>query len=133
MGFVVTGLSQNGDITALAAALSAAGLSPDHLSVLDGEIEGVTPHGIIGAEILTSDGGTAVPGINTSSSRPAYFPEGSLAHQLGELNIPDSEIENYYEALEAGRSVIAYNGASGDPDQVMAIFRSAQLMNVRSF
>jgi hypothetical protein len=133
MGFVVAALSQTGDITELAAALTAAGLSPDHLSVVDGEMESIAPRGIIGAELLTSDGGTAVPGINTTPSRPHYFEEGTLAYKLSEMRIPESEIENYFEALEAGRSVVAYTAPSGDPEAVTAIFRAANLMNVRTF
>ena len=64
MGLVVTGLSQNGDTAALHEALAGAGLATDRLQTIgpDESTESVA-HGIIGADLLTSDGGSSVPGV----------------------------------------------------------------------
>jgi hypothetical protein len=134
MALVVTGLSQNGDVTALRQALEGAGLSAAPLQVIgpDESTESVA-RGIIGAELITSDGGTSVPGLNNDRRVQRFFRNESLPDRLGDLEIPDSEMENYVEALERGRSIVAYFGREDTIDRVEELFRGASLLNVRRF
>jgi hypothetical protein len=134
MSLVVTGLSQTGDITALKAALHEAGMSLDPLQVIgpDDSTEGVA-RGIIGSELIVSEGGTGVPGLNNSHGSRGFFRNETLSDRLGDLEIPDSEVDNYVEALERGRSVVAYFAHADTIDAVEAAFRGAALVNVRRF
>lgn len=131
---VITGLSPDGDTTALRSALTEAGLSLDPLQVIQpGDSDESVAHGIAGAEILTSDGGAGVPGINTGNRRVVFFRNESMSDRLGDLEIPDSEVDNYIEALQRGRTVVAYFAKPDTLEQVEAIFRNAQLLNVRRY
>lgn len=136
MALVVTALSPSGEITALKAALHDAGLSVDALQVIDPQDASVgVSRGIIGGDLLTSDSGTGtgVPGINKVQRSTPYFRNESLADRLGDFEIPDSQLDNYVEALERGRFVIAYFAHADTIDRVEELFRSAQLLNVRRF
>ena len=134
MALVVTGLSPSADVGALHKALADAGLSTDRLQTIgpDEAQQGVSA-GIAGADILTSDHSTGVPGITGSPHRRAFFRNESLEDRLGDLEIPDSELDNYVEALERGRTVVAYFAHESDAAKVEEIFRTAELANVRRF
>jgi hypothetical protein len=134
MSLVVTGLSQNGDVTALNAALLAAGLPLDPVQVIgpDASTESMA-RGIVGSELLRGGGGTGVPGLNDSRGTTNFFRNESLSDRLGDLEIPDSEIDNYVEALERGRTVIAYFAHAETIEKVEEAFRIAALANVRRF
>jgi hypothetical protein len=138
MGLVITGISQTSDITGLEAALTAAGLSLDHVQLIEPGDEAVPlAHGIIVAPPSGGlETGTGVPGLtsgNTTGSGPAYFRDESLAERLGDLEIPDDELDNYLEALAAGRSIVAYYAKDDTIDQVEAIFRASGLAKVKRF
>jgi len=146
MPLVVTGLSQNGDVTALHKALEEAGLPTDPLQVIGPDAssdETTSSARVVGAELLTGDepngglltssGGTAVPGLSVAHQSTEYFRDESLADRLGDLEIPDSELDNYLEALERGRSVVVYFAHAGTIDRVEELFRAANLGNVRRF
>jgi hypothetical protein len=136
MSRVVTALSQNGDVTALHKALHDAGLPTDSLNVIGpDESTASVSHGLIGAELLTStDGGaTGVPGINNVHRPTMFFRNESIPDRLGDLEIPDSEIDNYVEALQRGRSVVYYFARPDNIEKVEEIFRSANVSNVRRF
>jgi hypothetical protein len=133
MAFFVVGLSQNEDVKALHDALGAAGVDADRLDVIDGGDIDLIPGPMIGSELLTSDGGAAVPGINTGNGGVTVHADDSLIGRLGDFNIPDSEIENYLEALERGRSVVAYSANHDNVDKVVAAFRAAGMLNVKQF
>jgi len=116
MSLVVTGLSQNGDMSVLRAALIAAGLPTDSLVVVGPDES--TPslsRGLIGSELLTREGGTNVPGLTGSSHEP------------------DTEIGNYVEALHRGKSVVGYFAHADTIGRVEEIFRESDLLNVRRF
>jgi hypothetical protein len=134
MSLVVTGLSPNGDVTALKAALHEAGMPLDPLQVVgpDDSTEGVA-RGIIGSELYEGGGGTGVPGINSSHGSTTFFRNETLSDRLGDFEIPDSEMDNYVEALERGRSLVAYFAQADSVDRVEELFRSASLLNVRRF
>jgi hypothetical protein len=135
MGLVVTGLSQNGDVAALHEALAAAGLSTDRLQTIgpDDSTESVS-HGIAGADLLTSDGGAGVPGITGGHPRMhEFFHNESLSDRIGDLEIPESELDNYVEAVERGRTVVAYFAHETDAGKVEEIFKTTGLANVRRY
>jgi len=134
VGLVVTGISQTGDTTALEAALKAAGLPLDPIQLISGEdsTEGVARRHS-GPRIMTGDNAAFVPGINDSGGGLSYFRNESLGDRLGDLEIPDSEVENYIETLEAGRSVVAYFAKPETLGKVESIFRDAGLAKVKTF
>jgi hypothetical protein len=135
VGLVVTGISQNGDIKALEASLKAAGLPLDPIQLIGGEdsTEGVARRQV-GPRIMTGDhSGGYVPGINSSGGGLNYFRNESLSDRLGDLEIPDSEVENYVEALEAGRHIVAYFAKPETIAKVEEIFHGAGLAKVKTF
>jgi hypothetical protein len=148
VGLVVTGISQSADTAAIEQALRAAGLSLEPLTVYssgdgpeDRADSGVrfvytgtdSARNILGrGSELTSFGGTEVPGLGTDSG-PEYFPTESISLQLSELEIPDDEVDNYVDAIDAGRSVVAYFAGPDTLAAAEAAFRSSGLANVRTF
>ena len=148
MPFVVTGISQDGDTAALEQALKAAGLSLEALDVLGpDDADELVTGGLIDTKIITGSGlesGTGVPGL-TGSGTPGIIsparmtgeigPETgeSLWEKLADLAIPDDEVENYAEALEAGRSIIGYHGDSKNVAKVEGLFSAAGLVKVKTF
>jgi len=135
MATVVTGLSQNGDVSALERALGEAGLSIDPISVI-GPDDASQPlaRGLIGGELMEGDLGAGVPGINYGHHRlQNFFRNEALDDRLGDLEIPESELDNYVEALERGRSLVAYFARPDTVEKITEIFRNANLMNVRAF
>jgi hypothetical protein len=136
MALVVTGLSHHGDIAALNTALAAAGLSAEPLQVIGPDDQGSLriTSGLAGSEFTRTDlgTGTGVPGINNSRKISTSINDSNDG-RLSDLPIPDSEAGNYYEALERGRSVIAYYARPESVDAVEAAFRASGLLNVRRF
>ena len=144
MPFIVTGISQDGNTAALEAALKAAGLKLDAFEVLaSDESEAHLDGGIAGSGILTGGGldtGTGVPGLTgsgipgiTSAPRLGDLGGDSLWDKLADLAIPDDEVENYAEALEAGRSLVAFHGDSKNVAKVEALFAGAGLTKIKTF
>jgi hypothetical protein len=146
MANVVTGLAQNSDTTALRSALDAAGLSHEPLQVISGD-DSVQPigSGLTGSsDLFAGDGGTGtgVPGITgtTGATTPGviggsggYFRNEDLADRLADIRIPDSQMDNYVEALERGKTVIAYFAKPETVDAATTAFKNASLANVRVF
>jgi hypothetical protein len=131
---VIMGLSPDGDTTSLRAGLTGAGFSLDPLQVImPSDSDESMAHGIAGPDWMTSDGGTGVPGISGTNKMQVFFRNESLSDRLGDLKIPDSEMDNYLEALQRGRTLVAYFTKPEAMDQVEAIFRDAQLLNVRRY
>ncbi len=142
MGLVVTGISQNGDITALEAALKEAGLPLDPIQLIgpDDSTQGSASRGgVLGQGGLMMGGqGTGVPGITSGvptagGSGVSFFRNETLSDRLGDLEIPDDEIDNYVGALEAGRSVVAYFAKPDTLSQAEAAFRASGLAKVKVF
>jgi hypothetical protein len=142
--FVVTGISQDGNTAALEQALKAAGLSLELLEVLgpddaDTQVGGGSVAGTAGGALMGGlETGTGVPGLTGSGvpgiSSGAQALEGeSLWDKLADLAIPDDEVENYAEALEAGRSIVAYHGDAKNVANVEGLFGSAGLTKVKTF
>lgn len=135
MSTVVTGLSQDGDVKGLESALKAAGVSLEPLQVIGPEDS--TPSisgGLVGEDLFIGDTSTGVPGISGHHRRiQRFFRNESLDDRLGDLEIPESELDNYVDALERGRTVVAYFSKPDTADRVAEIFRNAKLLNVRTF
>jgi hypothetical protein len=142
VGLVVTGISQSGEITALEAALKTAGLPLDSVQLIgpDDSTQGsASRRGIIGSGgIMGGGGGTGVPGITSGNptaggSGTSFFRNETLGDRLGDLEIPDDQVQNYIDALSAGRSVVAYFAKPETLEQVEAIFRASGLARVKTF
>jgi hypothetical protein len=144
VGLVVTGISQNGDTAALEAALKAAGLPLDPIQLIgpDDSTQGAASSmGLAGPGLMIGDGqGTGVPGVTSGAPTAGgygtrYFRNEALWDRLGDLEIPDDEVDNYVDALQAGRSVVAYFAKPETIAQVEAIFLSpdAGLARVKTF
>jgi hypothetical protein len=143
VGLVVTGISQNGDTAALEAALKAAGLPLDPIQLIgpDDSTQGAASSmGLANPGLMTGGGqGTGVPGITTGTPTAGgygtrYFRNEALGDRLGDLEIPDDEVQNYVEALQAGRSVVAYFAKAENLAAVESIFRSVGgLVKIKTF
>ena len=142
MGLVVTGISQDGDISALETALKTAGLPLDPIQVIgpDDSTQGAASSmGLSDPGLMTGGGqGTGVPGVTTGTPTAGgygtrYFRNEALSDRLGDLEIPDDEVENYVEALHVGRSVVAYFAKPETLAQVEGIFRGSRLVKVKTF
>ena len=142
MGLVVTGISQSGDLTVIEAALKAAGLPLDPIQVIgpDDSTQGAASSmGIANPGLMTGGGqGTGVPGVTSGVPSAGgygtrYFRNETLGDRLGDLEIPDDEVDNYIDALQAGRSVVAYFAKPEILAQVEGIFRSSDLLKVKTF
>jgi hypothetical protein len=134
LGLVVTGISQDGNIAALEKALGDAGLPLDSIQVIgpddsDTHLAG----GLANSGIILGDMGTAVPGSGLTGPRP-FFRNESLSDRLNDFEIPDDEVDNYVEALQAGRSIVAYFAKERTLGQVEEIFKaSPSLTKVKTF
>jgi hypothetical protein len=143
VGLVVTGISQNGDIAALEAALKAAGLPLDPIQLVgpDDSTQGAASSmGTVNSGLNLGGGqGTGVPGITSVSSMGGggarYFRNEALSDRLGDFEIPDDQVQNYIDALQAGRSVVAYFAKADTVTKVEEIFRSpaSGLVRVKTF
>jgi hypothetical protein len=148
MALCVTGISQNGDLKALEKALTDAGFSLESIQLIspndsDLNLSDVEPMQRIDTDIMIGGGqGTGVPGISGGHSlveshphiQQTYFRNEALWDRLGDFEIPDDEIENYLEALAAGRSVVAYfaHKAENVP-KIEGIFRANGLAKIKTF
>jgi hypothetical protein len=150
VGLVVTGISQDGNIKKLEDALKNAGLPLDPIQVVepddsDAHLTDVQRDDIVDTTLSLGGGqGTGVPGLSgggggggghmgLGTSHRAYFRNEALADRLGDFEIPDSEVENYVEALEAGRSVVAYFAHPETLAKVEEIFRASGLAKIKTF
>jgi tRNA A58 N-methylase Trm61 len=82
--------------------------------------------------------GTGVPGITSGNptaggSGTKFFRNETLSDRLGDLEIPDDQVENYVDALEGGRSIVAYFAKPETIDKVSEIFRASGLAKVKTF
>lgn len=143
MGLVVTGISQDGNIVALEESLKSAGFALDPIQLIgpDDSTQGMASRGLANPGYISGSGygsGTGVPGINTGvptsgGSGTQFFRNETLSDRLGDLEIPDDEVENYVEALMAGRHVVAYFAKPDTLERVTEIFRASGLAKVKVF
>lgn len=139
MGSMVTGIVPSAGID-VAAALRGAGFALEPLIEISGEDASLTdtvprPRG----DILmgTTGTGTGVPGLTTTGtsglgSRPQPLPaHEQLRERLDDLELPDDEIENYLDALDAGRTVVGYAATPETAERVAEVLRSAGVAKVK--
>ena len=95
--------------------------------------------GIANPGLMTGGGqGTGVPGITSGNPTAGgygvrYFRNEALSDRLGDLEIPDDQVDNYVDALQAGRSVVAYFAKPDNVAQVETIFRASDLARIKIF
>ena len=85
-----------------------------------------------GLGVLDDASGTGVP-MGRSAPLESFSSPATAGNYLSGLDVPDDEAENFNEAIEAGRAVVAYPDAGSDVDKIAAAFRAAGLRNVRSY
>lgn len=137
----VTGIAPTDDVSELEKLLGAVeGVDRSKLSVIT-KADRSSEHDssfldfihLDDDRIMTNLGGTGLPGINLTGSRLGYLGTPHVESRLGTLPIPDDEAGNYNDALDAGRSVVAYDCTNVDSAAVEAAFRSAGVRHVKAF
>ncbi len=83
--------------------------------------------------IMTSGGGTGVPGIGRSGSGMDFLHSEYVAAEIGILPIPDDERANYNDALDEGRVVIAYQCADADSAAIEAALHQAGVHRIKTY
>src|SRR5580704_3636596 len=73
--------------------------------------------------IMTSSGGTEVPGL-TSQSLPSVVGENNVEELLADMGVPDKRSEDYEKAIDAGNCIAGYP-ATDNADQLQGIFTAA--------
>jgi hypothetical protein len=138
---VVVGIFPNHDaIAKVAEALKASGLDVNELKVISEEtppdhlitsgvefILGGDPDEEMlttGTGIITSSGGTGVPGLTGSAATPHVSRGPSAVDMLGDFDVPDGRTDDYIEALQKGRCIAGYV-TSSDVDKVKGVFANA--------
>jgi hypothetical protein len=86
-----------------------------------------------GDSIMTGSGGTGVPGMTTGVSTLGYFDHPHVIQHIGNLPIPDDEAENYTDAIDDGRVVLAYKCADTEAATYEGAFHSAGVRHVKTF
>ncbi|MHB8178477.1 MAG: hypothetical protein ACYDA5_04775 [Vulcanimicrobiaceae bacterium] len=86
-----------------------------------------------GMGIMSDSGGTGVPGIGGGPSVSALSHRATTTNYLVGSGIPMDQVDNYNDAIEAGRIVITRPVAETDAAAVEAKFKAAGLRNVRIF
>ncbi|MDQ6700530.1 MAG: hypothetical protein M3Z36_10140 [Acidobacteriota bacterium] len=85
------------------------------------------------AAIMTEAGGVNVPGISSDSRYIGYFAHPHVIDHLADWPIPTDQVDNYNDAIEAGRSVVTYKAAPEEAPKVEQVFKDAGLKNVKTF
>jgi hypothetical protein len=86
-------------------------------------------------EIMTGSGGTGVPGINRDSVSLGYMSterSTEAFEAFEELMIPEDEMSDYDDALNDGRTVVAYECSEADSDAVGKAMQQAGVKRVRT-
>jgi hypothetical protein len=146
LGLTVTGISQTADIKGLEKALQDAGFPLDPIQLVnpddsDKNLADTESQQRVDTRLSLGGGqGTGVPGLTGGHSDfeiahgGTYFRNEELWDRLDDFEIPDDEIENYLEALSAGRSVVAYfAGKQDNVPKIETLFRSSGLSKVKTF
>lgn len=62
---------------------------------------------------------------------PVKGAQALVAERLRELHIPGDELQNYVDAVEAGRTVVAYIADPDAAERIVEVFRESGLVKVR--
>lgn len=92
-------------------------------------------HNVItgGESILTNFGDPQVPNISSDSRYVGFFAEPHIIDHLADYAIPQDQVQNYNDAIEAGRSVVVYKAEPAESPAVEQQFKDAGLKNVKTF
>lgn len=83
--------------------------------------------------IMTSGGGTGVPGIERSGSGLDFLNSEYVEAEIGIIPIPEDERANYNDALAEGRTVITYECSDADANTIETALHQAGVRNVKTF
>ena len=86
-----------------------------------------------GESILTNLGDPQVPNISGDRRYVGFFAEPHIIDHLAEYAIPADQVQNYNDAIEAGRSVVVYKAETTEAQDVEQTFKDAGLKNVKTF
>jgi hypothetical protein len=86
-----------------------------------------------GEAILTNWGDPQVPNISSDNRYIGFFAEPHIINHLAEYAIPEDQVQNYNDAIEAGRSVVLYKANPTEAPSVEQTFKDAGLKNVKTF
>jgi hypothetical protein len=81
---------------------------------------------------ILDSGGTQMPGLEIATDKLGYLGHPHVIQHVGTLPIPEDEADNYNDAIDNGRTVIAYP-ADGNATTVEAQFRGAGIAHVKTF
>jgi tRNA A58 N-methylase Trm61 len=62
-----------------------------------------------------------------------FFAHPQVIDHLADWDIPEDQVQNYNDALEAGRSVVTYKATASEAAGVEQTFKDAGLKNVKTF
>jgi hypothetical protein len=74
-----------------------------------------------------------VPNISSDNRYIGFFAEPHIIDHLADWPIPEDQVQNYNDAIEAGRSVVTYKASTDEAPGVEQTFRDAGLRNVKTF
>ncbi len=153
---LVTGIFPSSDVSELERALGvSAALDQSKLSVItsnartqahddsflnfvhvaeylqeDTIVDGMTH----GQGMMTDSGGTGVPGGNSRGpSLGSLSNRGSAVNYLAGVKIPGDQIDNFNDAIGAGRVVVLYDANDEAAADAVSTFCSAGFRNVKAF
>jgi len=86
-----------------------------------------------GEAILTNFGDPQVPNISSDTRYVGFFAEPHIIDHLADYAIPQDQVQNYNDAIEAGRSVVLYKADPSEAPDVEKSFKDAGLKNVKTF
>jgi hypothetical protein len=86
-----------------------------------------------GEAILTNFGDPQVPNISSDMRYVGFFAEPHIIDHLADYAIPEDQVQNYNDAIEAGRSVVVYKAEPAEAAGVEQSFKDAGLKNVKTF
>jgi hypothetical protein len=86
-----------------------------------------------GEAILTNFGDPQVPNISADTRYIGFFAEPHIIDHLADYAIPQDQVQNYNDAIEAGRSVVVYKAEPAEAAAVEQTFKDAGLKNVKTF
>lgn len=104
-----------------------------HLGGLELDAEVVGDSLLDSNAMITSSGGTGVPGISASGRSIGYLGNPHVEQHVGVLPIPEDEADNYNDALDDGRCVVAYKCGDANCAALETAFASAGLAKVKLF
>lgn len=148
MASVVVGIFPNHDaLTRLTESLKSNGLDIGRLEVISPEtpatelVETGVRFTYVGDDdavigrgegIITSGGGTSVPGLSSYNPTPRISSDDTIERLLGDLEIPDSRFDTYSLEIERGKTVAGYPAPGGE-EKVKDLFAAAGANPVEVF